>query len=198
MVYFSHSVGAGAGTGSMRPTFGLRVQQVQQVNNTGDPEQSDPMRHRELINWQMDGRSNLHLSNMRVKLGNKLTYDFSSQRFGAPGRGAIQLGTPSMRNGTPSFATSRSFAGRSPETGRTPADRMGVALAARELNAGSVRDANSGRDTSNFREIAVAAMSAIGPARITVAQRQVAQRQAGGGLSGVIAAQRLHNATALR
>ena len=183
----------------MRPTFGLRVQQVQQVNNTGDPEQSDPMRHRELINWQLDGRSNLQLSNMRVKLGNKLTYDFSNQRFGAPGRGAIQIGTPSMRNGTPSFATSRSFAGGSPsETGRIPADRMGVALAARELNAGSAHDPNSVRDTSNFREIAVAAMSAIGPARITVAQRQVAQRQAGGGLTGIIAAQRLQNATALR
>ena len=183
----------------MRPTFGLRVQQVQQVNNTGDPEQSDPMRHRELINWQLDGRSNLQLSNMRVKLGNKLTYDFSNQRFGAPGRGAIQIGTPSMRNGTPSFATSRSFAGGSPsETGRTPADRMGVALAARELNAGSARDPNSGRDTSNFREIAVAAMSAIGPARITIPQRQVTHRQAGGGVTGIIAAQRLQNSTALR
>jgi len=43
-----------------------------------------------------------------------------------------------------------------------------------------------------MREIAVAAMAALSPARFTSAQRQTAQRQ--GGIAGVAAAQRMQGA----
>lgn len=178
MLYFSHSVGAGAGGESMRPTFGLRVQQVHLASTSGDPQQrGDPMQHRELINWQMEGRSNLHLSNMRVKLGNRLTYDVTAKRFGSPSSlAAMQLGTPSMRNGTPNVAPSRGF---------------GIATAP------AARDRAASKDNSNLREVAVAAMEALAPTRFTPTERQMAQRQ--GGITGIVAAQRrLQAANALR
>jgi hypothetical protein len=153
MLYFSHSVGGGAGAGTVRPTFGLRVQQVHQAANSGDPEQGSPMQHRELINWQMEGRPGLRLSDMRVKLGGRLTYDLSTRRFGAPSsRPAIPLGTASLRNSTPNFAPPSAISARPP--------------APRETN----------KDNSNMREIAVAAVAALAPARFTPVQRQMTQR----------------------
>ncbi len=95
MLYFSHSIGAG---GQPRPTFGLRVQQVRQASNSGDPESGDVMHHRELINWQMEAHSNFRPADLRVKLGHRLTYDFTNRRFGSPAvRSTIQLG-PTFRN----------------------------------------------------------------------------------------------------
>jgi hypothetical protein len=171
MLYFSHSIGGGSGAGgsSMRPTFGLRVQQVHQAANTGDPEAGDPMQHRELINWQMEAHSNLHLSDLRVKLGNRVTYDVTNQRFGSPSsRSAMQVGVPTLRN-SPLSPQPKPLSARS--SAPTPATH------------------DSGRDNSNMREIAVAAMAALSPARFTSAQRQTAQRQ--GGIAGVVAAQRM-------
>ena len=170
----------------MRPHFGLKVQQVRQANNSGDPESGDPMQHRELINWQVDGRSNVRLSDMRVKLGNKLTYDVSSHRFGSPGRSAMQLGTPSIRNSVVSFSPPlHGFAARN------FTDPIVAAPVAREA-APVARDAN--RDGSAFRELAVAAMAAVTPARFSTAQHPIAQRQ--GGLATVAAAQRMQVAPA--
>jgi hypothetical protein len=171
MLYFNHSIGSGAG--SMRPTFGLRVQQVHQAANNGDPEAADPMQHRELLNWQMEAHSNLHITDMRVKLGNRLTYDVTNQRFGSPSaRSAMQIGVPTLRD-----------APLSPSQPKP--------LFARTSTPTPVRH-DSGRDNSNIREIAVAAMSALAPARFTSAQRQTAQRQ--GGIAGVVAAQRMQGA----
>jgi len=184
MLYFSHSVGGGAGGGSMRPTFGLRVQQVRQAANNGDPDQGDGMQHRELLNWQMEARSNMHFSQSRVKLGNKLTYDFASSRFGSPTRSVMQIGTPTLRNGFANPAQSRQFAARNPAGGFS-----GISSGA------SSQD--SSRDNSSMRDVAAAAIAALAPSRFTAAQRQTAQRQ-GGGLTAVAAAQRLQNATALR
>jgi len=173
MLYFSHSVGGAAGAGSMRPTFGLRVQQVHQAANSGDPQQGNPMQHRELINWQMEGRPSLHLSNMRVKLGNRLSYDLSTRRFGSPAnRSVIQLGTASLRDSTPGLALPR------PGPVRTSA----------------TRDTNS--DNSNTREVAVPAVAELAPARFTLAQRRMAQRQ--GGITAIVAAQRLQASAAAR
>jgi len=177
MLYFSHSVGAGAGA-SMRPTFGLRVQQVHLASTSGDPQQrGDPMQHRELINWQMEGRPNLHGSNMRVKFGNRLTYDVTTQRFGSPSsRSAMQLGITTMRSGLPDVA---------------PVRGSGAATAP------VARDHDANRDNSTLREIAVDAMEALSPTRFTPAQRQLAQRQ--GGITGIVAAQRrLQAASTLR
>lgn len=177
MLYFSHSIGGGAGAGGgggpMRPTFGLRVQQVRQGANTGDPDAGDSMQHRELVNWQMEAHSNLHISDLRVKLGNRLTYDVTNQRFGSPStRSAMQIGVPTFRN--------------SPLNSSQPTPVFARTSAPTSAN----RD--SGRDNSNIREIAAAAMSALSPARFTSAQRQSAQRQ--GGIAGVVATQRMQGA----
>ena len=191
MLYFSHSVGAGAG--SMRPHFGLKVQQVRQANNSGDPESGDPMQHRELINWQVDGRSNLRLSDMRVKLGNKLTYDVSSHRFGSPGRSAMQLGTPSVRNSAVSFAPPvHGFAARNFTDPIVAAPMAREAAPVAREAVPVARDAN--RDGSAFRELAVAAMAAVTPARFSTARHPIAQLQ--GGLTPVAAAQRMQGAPA--
>jgi hypothetical protein len=175
MLYFSHSIGggAGAGGGSMRPTFGLRVQQVRQAANTGDPESGDSMQHRELVNWQMEAHSNLRLSDLRVKLGNRVTYDVTNRRFGSPSSlSAMQIGVPTLRNSALSLSQPKPLFARS--SAPTPASH------------------DSGRDNSNMREIAAAAMAALSPARFTSAQRQTAQHQ--GGIAGVVAAQRMQGA----
>lgn len=181
MLYFSHSIGAGAGGGGggpMRPTFGLRVQQIRQGPNTGDPaEAGDAMQHRDLVNWQMEAHSNLHLSDLRVKLGNKVTYDVTNRRFGSPSeRSAMQIGIPSLRNGTPSTAQPRPlFASNSPGFLRSPP-------ASHESN----------RDNSNIHEMAAAAMAALSPSHFTSTQRPTTQRQ--GGIAGVVTAQRMQGA----
>jgi hypothetical protein len=183
MLYFSHAVGGGAGGGSLRPNFGLRVQQVRQGANNGDPEQGDSMQRRELLNWQMDAHSNLHLSQSRLQLGNRLTYDFASSRFGSPTRSVLQIGTPTLRNGPGNPVQPRSFTSRNP-AGGLPG-----------VNSASVgRDSN--RDNSSMRELAAAAVAAMAPARFTSVQRQTARRQ--GGLLGVAAAQRAQGASAPR
>jgi hypothetical protein len=174
MLYFNHAIGAGAGGGSMRPTFGLRVQQVRQAANSGDPDAGESMQHRELVNWQMEAHSNLHISDLRVKLGNRVTYDVTHHQFGSPSsRSAMQIGTPTLRNGSLNPVPSRPLFGRGSVAtlSSTPASH------------------DSNRDTSNFREIAVAAMTALSPTRFTSAQRQFAQRQ--GGIAGSVAAQRV-------
>jgi len=172
MLYFNHAIGAGAGGGSMRPTFGLRVQQVHQAANSGDPDSGEVMQHRELINWQMEAHSNLHISDLRVRLGNRVTYDVTHHQFGSPSsRSAMQIGIPTLRNASITPVPSRPLFGRG----------SGATLSS------TPRDSN--RDSSNFREIAVAAMAALSPARFTSTQRQIAQRQ--GGIAGAVAAQRM-------
>jgi hypothetical protein len=173
MLYFSHSIGGGDAGGSMRPTFGLRVQQVRQASNTGDPEAGDSMQHRELVNWQMEARSNLHISDLRVKLGNRVTYDLTHQRFGSPSAAsAVQIGVPTFRNAPLTRSQPRPLFAHS--------------------SAPTSASHDSGRDTSNIRELALAAVAALSPARFTSTQRQTAQRY--GGLAGVIAAQRMQGA----
>jgi hypothetical protein len=211
MLYFSHSVGGGAGAGgSMRPTFGLRVQQIHQAANTGDPEQGESMQHREILNWQFDGNSNLRLSQTRVKLGNRLTYDFANSRFGSPSRSLMKIGTPSLRTALVNPGAAAYPVGvPNPGTAVNPAGVANPAGAAKSFGARPFAAPNptrsfasissgreSSRDNSNMHEIAAAAMAALAPARFTSAQRQVAQRH--GGITAIAGAQRMQNATALR
>jgi hypothetical protein len=174
MLYFNHAIGAGAGGGSMRPTFGLRVQQVRQAANSGDPDAGESMQHRELVNWQMEAHSNLHISDLRVKLGNRVTYDVTHRQFGSPSsRSVMQIGIPTLRNASLNPVPSRPLFGRGSVAAlsSTPASH------------------DSNRDSSNFREIAIAAVAALSPARFTSAQRQIAQRP--GAIAGAVAAQRM-------
>ena len=157
----------------MRPTFGLRVQQIHQAANTGDPEAGDPMQHHELVNWQMEAHSNLHISDLRVKLGNRVTYDLTGHRFGSPSaRSALQIGVPTLRN--------------APLSPPQPGPALARGSTAKPASHGS------NGDNANVREIAVAAMAAIAPAHFSASQRQIAQRQ--GGIAGVLAAPRLQGA----
>jgi len=176
MLYFSHSVGAGAG-GPMRPTFGLRVQQIHQAANNGDPEQGEGMQHREILNWQMEAGSNMRLSQSQVKLGNRLTYDFASSRFGSPARSVMQIGTASLRNGFANPVQLKQVVARNPAGG---------------FSSGH----DSSRDNSAMREIAASAIAALAPTRLTAAQRQTAQRR--GGITAIAAAQRMQGPPALR
>jgi hypothetical protein len=162
MLYISHSIGGGpgsAGSGFTRPTFGLRVEQVRQGSNMGDPDGGDAFSHRELINWQMQAHSNFHISDMRVQLGHRLTYDLTNRQFGSQGgRSAMPIGTLSIRNGAVTPVESR------------------PAFAHSGTDAVTSRDAF--RDTSSLREIASAAVAALAPSRFTAVQRQLHPRQA--------------------
>ena len=100
MIYFSHPVGAVTGATGLQPTFGLRVQQVQEVGDSGDPAAtSDSMRRQQWLSWQANMRSAFHVSTMQLKLGSRLTYDLTSQRFGTPKPG-MQLAYPSRLGNT--------------------------------------------------------------------------------------------------
>ena len=185
MLYFSHSMGAG---GAPRPTFGLRVQQVRQGGNFGDPDSGDVMHHRELINWQMEAHSNFHLANLRMQLGHRVTYDLLNRRFGgtapsasagsAPGavasRATLQFDTRAQRTGSieGSFepAQPKSVFGASSLAPSRPAVTSPTTVG----RLGEREDS----DTSNIREVALAAMSALAPSRFTQAQQQTRLRGA--------------------
>ncbi len=88
MLYLSHPIGAGGG-GSMHPKFGFRVEQVRLGGNSGAPDGGDPMQHRALVGWQMDGLHGIHASDMKLELGGRMTYDVTHGAFGMQGaRGA--------------------------------------------------------------------------------------------------------------
>ncbi len=88
MIYFSHPIGSVPGTRGARPLFGIRIQEVRQLGELADPEaKGDARRRREWLSWQADTRSGLHVSDMQLKLGSRLTYDLTQQRFGSPERG---------------------------------------------------------------------------------------------------------------
>ncbi|HZO22534.1 MAG TPA: hypothetical protein VFB37_08510, partial [Steroidobacteraceae bacterium] len=83
MLYFSRPIGGGVGPAMSHPTMGLKINQVRQMPNNGDPEATgEAMQHRELINWQLGGRSAIRLSDMRLQLGHRVTWDLSRGSFG--------------------------------------------------------------------------------------------------------------------
>jgi hypothetical protein len=158
MLYISHSIGAG---GAARPTFGLKVDQLRQVSNGGDPEGGgDGMQHRELVNWQMEAHADMHISDLRVQLGHKVTYDLTNRAFGSPAtRSAMQIGVPSLRNGMFEPPQPKPFS----------AHVSG--------SSSSAVHGDSPLSTSGVHELASAAFAALAPARFTSAQRQMTQRQ---------------------
>jgi hypothetical protein len=167
MLYFSHSVGAG---GAARPTFGLKVDQLRQGANSGDPEAGDVMQRHELVNWQMEAHSNMHISDLRVQLGHRVTYDLTHRAFGSPAtRSTLQLGVPSLRNATAGASQQKAL------SAQTSAVSSSVNPGANAHN--TLRDSSLRGDASSLREIANAAVAALAPARFTSAQRQMAQRQ---------------------
>jgi len=82
MLYLSQPLGGGGGA-SLHPKFGFRVEQVRMMGNSGAPEAGDPLQHRALVGWQMDGLRNIGASGMKVELGGRMTYDVAHGSFAA-------------------------------------------------------------------------------------------------------------------
>src|SRR5947209_9479464 len=80
MLYLSQPIGGGGG--SMHPKFGFRIEQIRMAGNSGAPDAGDPMQHRALVGWQMDGFHGIHASEMKVELGGRMTYDVTHGAFG--------------------------------------------------------------------------------------------------------------------
>lgn len=97
MLYFSRPIGGGAGP-SLHPTFGLKLAQVRLMPSSGDPQATnEPMQHRELINWQLGARSFMHLADMRLQFGRRLTWDVSRGSFGRPSQPSIAIAPMALR-----------------------------------------------------------------------------------------------------
>jgi hypothetical protein len=100
MLYLSQPIGGGGGA-SMRPKFGFRIEQIRMGGNSGAPDAGDPMQHRALVGWQMDGLHGIHTSDMKVELGGRMTYDVTHGGFG------MQWSRSSAAAGSRAMAASR-------------------------------------------------------------------------------------------
>ncbi len=96
-LYLSRSVGGGAAGGMQ---FGLRLEQVRMLGNSGAPDAGDPMQHRALLGWQMGGGG--HSSDMHLELGGRMAYDLKQGRFSLIGKtNSGKVNSPQMPVGRP-------------------------------------------------------------------------------------------------
>lgn len=188
MLYFSHNLGGGPSSAFGKPTFGLRVQQIRQAGNSGDPEaMNDPMSHREIMDWQLQGRSNL-----RVSLGHRLSYDLTNRTFGKPSDRRPIMALASSR-AAPVGAAGRLGSAAGNAAMASAAMRPGAMgsawMGGLATGNGSLRDSfnrpdprmaafpsnafreQGMRDSGSLHEIAAAAVAALNPARFTVQAR---------------------------
>jgi hypothetical protein len=82
MLYLSQPIGGGSGA-TLRPKFGFRIEQVRMMGNSGAPDAGDPMQHRALVGWQMEGLQGMHAAGMKLELGGRMTYDVTHGSFAA-------------------------------------------------------------------------------------------------------------------
>ena len=111
MLYLSQPIGGGGGS-SMRPKFGFRIEQIRMAGNSGAPDAGDPMQHRALVGWQMDGFHGIHASDMKVELGSHMTYDVTHGAFGMSRTFGAFGSRPAATNRTEPAAASKPFAPR--------------------------------------------------------------------------------------
>jgi hypothetical protein len=111
MLYLSQPIGAG-GAGSMRPKFGFRIEQIRMAGNSGAPDAVDPLQHRALVGWQMDGFRGIHASDMKVELGGRMTYDVTHGAFGMSRTSAASGSRPAATNRTDAATASKPFSPR--------------------------------------------------------------------------------------
>ncbi len=136
MLYIGRPVGAGAGG---RPTFGLRVEQIRLRGNTDSPFAiGDSVQHRELMNWQVESRSEV-----RVQLARAVTWDVSRGVFG-----------PRMGVSEPRLAAAPATSVRTTTRSWQPR-----AFASSAGNAGLVLDTDSYRESSVTARIAATAVA---------------------------------------
>ena len=110
MLYLSQPIGGGGG-GSMRPKFGFRIEQIRMAGNSGAPDAGDPMQHRALVGWQMDGFHGIQASDMKVELGGRMTYDVTHAAFGMS-RTSASGSRPAITNRTDAATASKPFSPR--------------------------------------------------------------------------------------
>jgi hypothetical protein len=115
MLYLSQPIGGGGG--SMRPKFGFRIEQIRMAGNSGAPDAGDPMQHRALVGWQMDGFHGVHASDMKVELGSHMTYDVTRGAFGMSRTSAASGSRPAATNRTDAATASKPFSPRLFEPG---------------------------------------------------------------------------------
>ena len=110
MLYLSQPIGGGGG--ALRPKFGFRIDQVRMTGNSGAPDAGDPLQHRALVGWQMDGLRGIHASDMKVELGGRVTYDVTRGAFAAqlPKTSTVSSSRPSAFSRADSYPESRPFA----------------------------------------------------------------------------------------
>lgn len=109
MLYLSQPVGGGGGT--IHPKFGFRIDQVRMTGNSGAPEAGDPLQHRALVGWQMDGLHGIHASDMKVELGGRMTYDVTRGAFAAqaPKTSTVTNPRPSAINHADAYPESKPY-----------------------------------------------------------------------------------------
>jgi hypothetical protein len=143
MLYLSQPLGGGGG--ALRPKFGLRFEQVRMAGNTGAPDAGDPVQHRALVGFQMDGLHGAQVSNMRVEFGSHMTYDVSHGGFALQSAKAPPAAARPAAAGEASWKTdlpeSRSFEARAVIEERGPPAHGAFALSQmREASPGLLRD----------------------------------------------------------
>ena len=120
MLYLSQPIGSG-GDASMSPKFGFRIEQIRMAGNSGAPDAGDPMQHRALVGWQMDGLHGIHASDMKVELGSRMTYDVTHGAFGMSRASGASGSRPATTTRMDAAAGSKPFSPRLFEAG--PATR---------------------------------------------------------------------------
>jgi hypothetical protein len=110
MLYLSQPVGGGSGA-ALRPKFGFRIDQIRMTGNSGAPDAGDPLQHRALVGWQMDGLRGIHASDMKVELGGRVTYDVTHGAFAAqlPRQSPAAASRPGALNRADSNTESKPF-----------------------------------------------------------------------------------------
>jgi hypothetical protein len=112
MLYLSQPIGSGS-SAWLHPKFGFRVEQVRMMGNSGAPEAGDPLQHRALVGWQMDGLRGINASAMKVELGGRMTYDVTRGAFAALPKNSTASGSrSSATNRIDSSTESRPFSPR--------------------------------------------------------------------------------------
>jgi hypothetical protein len=128
MLYLSQPIGGGGGT--MHPKFGFRIDQVRMAGNSGAPDAGDPLQHRALVGWQMDGLRGIHASDMKVELGGRMTYDVTRGAFATqpPKTSTVSSSRQSALNRADSYPESRPFSPHlfEPSPGARDPFRQGV------------------------------------------------------------------------
>ncbi len=158
MLYLSQPVGGGAGA-SLHPKFGFRIEQVRMMGNSGAPDAGDPLQHRALVGWQMDGLRGMHVSDGKVDLGGRMTYDVAHGVF------AAQLPK-----------TSTAAASRPSTVGRTEVSTESKPFSSHLFEPGNeMRDPfrQSVESASMVHDIAAAAIGSFKLSRPVVAQQRV-------------------------